>query len=335
MKEQKKYNESVYLDNFRSPLLKGEWNVDATVKLINFVDIWLTTFKKNTVKAASYARLEVSRNALKDYDICRKAIGEIDFFDLQNYINELVDKGYSMSGVKKQFRIVSSPLKQAAAIKIIPADPCIGVKLPVETKLKKKSKDIIAYDKEQQNRLYAEVIKNQDCVGYLAVIFMIETGIRSGELLALKWNDIQLDRSRMHVHATIIQPSFTTKAVYQDSPKTKSSNRIIPLTPKAKIILNILKNKRNTEWVFEQDAKRYSYKQLMYQTKKLCRITKVQYYGEHVFRHTFATNCYYKGVDVKILSRLMGHSSVTVTYNTYISLYGDGFDEMYAALCLT
>ena len=91
---------------------------------------------------------------------------------------------------------------------------------------------------------------------------------------------------------------------------------------------------RTTEWIFESRGERYSYKQLMYQTKKLCREAGVTYHGEHVFRHTFATNCYYKGIDVKILSRLMGHSSVTVTYNTYINLYGDGFDEMYAALCL-
>ena len=58
----------------------------------------------------------------------------------------------------------------------------------------------------------------------------------------------------------------------------------------------------------------------------------VPYRGEHVFRHTFATNCYHKGVDVKILSRLLGHADVNITYNIYVHLYGDGFDEMYAAL---
>ena len=104
-----------HLDNLRSPLLKGELNVDSTISLISFVDIWLDTFKKNTVKLASYNRLVTSRKALECYDICRKAIGEIDFFDIQKYVNELVDKGYSMSGVKKQLRIVTSPLKQAAA----------------------------------------------------------------------------------------------------------------------------------------------------------------------------------------------------------------------------
>ena len=49
---------------------------------------------------------------------------------------------------------------------------------------------------------------------------------------------------------------------------------------------------------------------------------------EHVFRHTFATNGYYKGIDVKILSRLLGHADV----NIYVHLYGDRFDEMYSAL---
>lgn len=322
------------LDNLRSPLLKGELNVDATITLNEFVDIWLKTFKKNTVKMASYERLIVSKHMLESYDICRKPIGEIDFFDIQGYVNELVEKGYSMSGLKKQLRIVTSPLKQAAAIKIIQADPSVGVKLPVETNLKKQSKDIVAYDKGQQDKLFGIIMNNKSNVGYLAVVFMIETGIRSGELLALKWKDIQLDRSRMHVHATIVRPSSTSKATYQDSPKTKSSNRIIPLTPRAKAILIILKANRQNEWAFEGKNGRYSYKQLMYQTKKLCRVAKVPYYGEHVFRHTFATNCYYKGIDVKILSKLMGHSSVTVTYNTYISLYGDGFDDMYAALCM-
>lgn len=48
--------------------------------------------------------------------------------------------------------------------------------------------------------------------------------------------------------------------------------------------------------------------------------------------HTFATNCYHEGMEVKILSKLLGHSDVNVTYNIYIHLYEDGFEEMYDAL---
>ena len=328
------YTEGAHLDNYRSPLTKGETKMDENSTVMEFIEVWLETFKKNSVKVSSYGRLETSKNTLAGYEIAKKKIGEVNFFDIQRYINQLVDDGYSMSNIKKQLRIVTSPLKLAASMKIIHADPSIGVKLPNETRVKKKTKEVVAYTEDEQDRLFKRVAVCPMNAGYMGILFMIETGLRSGELLALKWKDVQLDRSRVHVHATILNPMSNVKAVYQDSPKTKSSNRIVPLTPKAKAILKRLMEDRQTEWVFESKGHRYSYKQLMYQTKKLCGEAGVPYYGEHVFRHTFATNCYYKGIDVKILSRLMGHSSVSVTYNTYINLYGDGFDEMYAALCL-
>lgn len=302
------------------------------LKLLEFVNIWLDLFKKNSVKSSTFNRLLVSRDVMERYEIANSRLCEISFFDIQRYVNQLVEAGYSLSNVKKQVLIVTAPLRQAAAMRIIKADPCVGVKMPVETKVKKKTKEIVAYTKEEQDKILRKIDVGQENVGYLAVGIIMETGIRAGELLALKWNDIDLNRCRMHVHATILNLMYSS-AEYQDSPKSKSSNRVIPLTPKAIKMLKLLKSRRTTEWVFEQDGTRYTYQKLMYQTKKLCREAGVKYYGEHVFRHTFATNCYYKGIDVKILSRLMGHSSVQVTYNIYVNLYGDGFDDMYAALC--
>jgi len=238
-----------------------------------------------------------------------------------------------MNNIKKQVLIVTAPLKQAAAMKVLNADPSIGIRMPSEAKVQKKAKEVIAYTKEEQEKLWKKISAEPDNVGYAAVAFQIETGLRAGELLALKWSDVNITQCKMRIHATIINPQYTNQASYQDSAKSKSSNRTIPLTPKAIVILKRLKERSATEWVFEKYNERLSYQQLTYQTKKLCREAGVKYHGEHVFRHTFATNCYYKGIDVKILSRLMGHSSVQVTYNIYINLYGDGFDDMYAALC--
>lgn len=319
------------LDNGVSSL--EELNVNTSTKLIDFIDTWLNLFKKNSVKKATFARLQQSRDTFASNPLAEMPIGDISLFDIQRYANNLVYCGYSISTIKKQVEIVTAPLRRAAAMKIIPADPTIDVELPIEENLEKQSKDIIAYTTEEQDVITKAVRAHADNAGYLATQFMIETGIRSGELLALKWSDVDISRCRMRVHATIINPSHTAKCTYQDSPKSKASNRTVPLTPKALLVLKTLQPRRKTEWVFEQDGQRYTYKKLMYQTKKLCRENKITYYGEHVFRHTFATNCYYKGIDVKILSRLMGHSSVQVTYNTYIHLYGDGFDAMYAALC--
>ena len=204
--------------------------------------------------------------------------------------------------------------------------------MPSESKIQKKNKEIVAYTDAEQDKIWNIIKQEPDNTGYLAVAFLMETGLRAGELLALKWNDVNITQCKMRIHATIINPQYNT-AEYQDSAKSKSSNRVIPLTPKALSILKHLQANRKTEWVFEQDEQRYTYQKLTYQTKKLCCLAGVKYHGEHVFRHTFATKCYYKGIDVKILSRLLGHSSVQITYNIYINLYGDGFDDMYAALC--
>lgn len=307
--------------------------MNSQLTLTEFIDVWLELFKKNSIKAASFARLITAQEALKNYEISSLKVCDISFFDIQRYINALVESGYSLNSIKKQVLIVTAPLKQAAAMKVISADPCVGIRLPTEAKVQKKTKEVIAYTKEEQDKLWKELLKEPDNVGYAAVAFQIETGLRAGELLALKWSDVNIKQCKMCIHATIVDPQYTNKASYQDSAKSKSSNRTIPLTPKAIAILKHLQENRTTEWVFEKYGTRMSYQQLTYQTKRLCRNTNVKYHGEHVFRHTFATNCYYKGIDVKILSRLMGHSSVQVTYNIYINLYGDGFDDMYAALC--
>lgn len=333
MRTQAKYNETApeNLENGIEDEFKNIMNNELS--LLDFIDMWLEVFKKNSIKIASFTRLITSKNALKNYEISRKRICDISFFDIQHYINELVANGYSLTNIKKQVLIVTAPLKQAAAMKILPADPSVGIRMPTETKVQKKAKEVIAYTKEEQEKIWKKILEEPNNIGYAAVAFQIETGLRAGELLALKWTDVNLTQSKMRIHATIVDPQYTNKATYQDSAKSKSSNRTIPLTPKALTILKHLCENHTTEWVFEKYGKRMSYQQLTYQTKKLCQKAKIKYYGEHVFRHTFATNCYYKGIDVKILSRLMGHSSVQVTYNIYINLYGDGFDDMYAALC--
>lgn len=307
--------------------------MDSHQPLSEFVVSWLEMFKKNSVKSATYNRLLVALDTMRKYDISSVAACDVSYFDIQRYINALVETGYSLGNIKKQVLIVTAPLRQAAAMRIIPADPSVGIRMPAESKVKKKPREVIAYTEKEQEKLWKEISFEPDNPGYLGVAFQIETGLRAGELLALQWADVDLKHNKMRVHATIINPQYTNQTEYQDSPKSKCSNRMLPLTPKALAILKHLRPLAETEWVFEKYGKRMSYQQLTYQTKRLCKNARVPYYGEHVFRHTFATNCYYKGIDVKILSRLMGHSSVQVTYNIYINLYGDGFDDMYAALC--
>ena len=303
-----------------------------SVSLAAYIDEWLNTYKAYTVKQSTYDRLLTSVRALEGFSIASMPINEITSIHIQKYVNELAGSGYGLSTIKKQMRIVTAPLKQAAALHQIPANPAVEIRLPVRSNLQKEERAAQAYSPDEQEAL-ARVLDTQARPGYAAISLMIETGMRVGEVLALRWRDIQIQRKRLHVRATVVRLANKKQSFVQDSAKSEASNRTIPLTPKAVSLLERLARDRESEWVFTNtDGERLSYEALRYQTQCACEAAGIEYRGEHVFRHTFATNCYYRGVDIKILSKLLGHADVNITYNIYVSLYGDGFDEMYAAL---
>ena len=306
--------------------------MDASISLTSYIAEWLTTFKQTTVKQSTYDRLLTSVKALEGFEIATMPIGEITCIDIQRYVNELIKRGYGLSTIKKQMRIVTAPLKQASALHIITADPGIGIRLPSRYNVSKPERLIEAYTAQEQTALL-NVLSSGRRTGYFAIMLMIETGLRVGEVLALRWRDVQLARKRIHVRNTVVRLANKKQSFVQDSVKSESSRRTIPLTPEAINILEEQYARRTGEWVFtNDDGERLSYEALRYQTRKACDEAGIEFRGEHVFRHTFATNCYHKGIDVKILSRLLGHADVNITYNLYIHLYGDGFDEMYEAL---
>ncbi len=304
--------------------------MNQSISLAAYIDEWLSTFKALTVKQSTYDRLVTSAQALKGYPIADMPIEEITCVDIQRYVNQLAEYGYGMTTIKKQMRIVTAPLKQAAALHLIPTNPAVGIRLPDRSNVKKQSRAVLAYSPDEQSML-RWVLETYRRRGYAVMLLMMETGLRVGEALALRWRDVQIERKRLFVHSTIVRLANKKQSYVQDSAKSHSSNRTIPLTPRAIEILKHLPRKH--EWVFpDKYGDHLSYEALRYQTQCACRDAGVEYRGEHVFRHTFATNCYHKGIDVKILSKLLGHADVNITYNVYVHLYGDGFDEMYAAL---
>lgn len=306
--------------------------MDHNINLHQYISLWLDMFKRNDVKQGTYERLVQSNESLGRYDIGRELVTELTPLDVQLYINQITQEGYSFSTIKKQLELIRSSLRKAVSLKIIPDNPASEIGMPSQ-KMVKKPKEIRAYDEKEQRRLQDYIEAHSDNNAVLCVAFMIETGLRSGEALALQWSAIDTDRHRCRVCATVVNPHMPSKAYVQDTPKTDASIRTVPLNTVATAILNTMKRRANSEFVFG-DSKRLEYPTLIRTIKKMCRESKVPYRGAHVFRHTFATNCYYKGIDIKILSKLLGHSDIKVTYNTYINLYGDGFDDMYAALCL-
>lgn len=242
----------------------------------------------------------------------------------------MVADGYALTTIKKQYHLVSSYLKFANTEGIIPRPVYNNVKLPSQQAVKKQKREVLGYSRPEQVML-RRVLRTHERPGYAAALLMMETGLRVGECLALTWNDILWERRAVRVGKTLIRITNRRRMEVQDGAKSFTSNRTIPLSTDAYTLLEDLYEKakdRNSYIFAAEDGQPMSYEAIRYQIQLACDEAGVPYKGQHVFRHTFATNCYNRGCDVKILSKLLGHADVAVTYNVYIHLFGDALEEM-------
>lgn len=316
-------------------LLRKEDNMankkDSTMLVKDFVKKWLLTVKKKEVKVGTYARLETSAKTMGGFPIGGMKLKDVKSVDFREYIQQLIDYGYSQSTIKKLMLIISAPMEYAYREGIIPMNPCFA-KLPSRYAVKKQTLEIEAYTVEEQEAL-KKVLVSKSTSNHLLIEFMLETGLRIGEAIALKWCDVDLKKYRLRVHSTVVYLRNGDGAFIQEGAKSISSNRCIPLSVRACEILTEALRKQTCDYVFPSSVDTFArYESIRKTCKSVCQKANVRYCGLHVFRHTFATNQYYKGTDVKILSRLLGHTSPSVTYNIYIHLYGDGFEEMLNAV---
>lgn len=174
---------------------------------------------------------------------------------------------------------------------------------------------------------------------YPLYLLALETGLRVGELGALRKSDIDLHNKVLHVkHTLVVRYPKKKKATYSlETPKTEMSIRDIPLTKKAMHALLL------QEGTFELFSKRKGgvadeFKDFIFISKGCKPITAsslfctirtivrkmnnlyemtVPEFSMHTFRHTFATRCLEAGIQPKVLQKLLGHSKLEVTMNTY------------------
>lgn len=293
---------------------------------------WLYRYKQYNVKDSSFRRLVASYKLLRQYQISNVLVGEATSDDIQSFVNRLNSDRYSISTIRKAYNLITSFFRFLIGEKVPVSPVYINVSLPNEDNVHYQKHDVSAYSIAEQKRLLS-VCEGSTDIGARAIIVLMGTGLRIGELLALQWSDVDWGKRAIYVHRTLVHLESRKRCFLQDSPKSKSSRRYVPLNTK---VMNVFRDLAETApgldgFVFstEDDPNvSLAYNPLARLAQQICETAGVQWKGFHALRHTFATNCYYKGCDIKILSKLLGHASVTITYNTYINLYGDALEEM-------
>lgn len=182
---------------------------------------------------------------------------------------------------------------------------------------KRRHAEIFLPDKAQQKRLEKHLSRDNSMTS-LGVTLCLYTGLRLGELCALKWSDINLSDRTLSVSKTIqrIRCQRGTRLVITE-PKSMSSVRVIPLPDR---VLSLLEKNMSAgdNYLLSGTQKPVEPRTMQYRFKALLKKANLPSMHFHALRHVFATNCVELGFDVKSLSEILGHSGVEITLNRYV-----------------
>ena len=157
----------------------------------------------------------------------------------------------------------------------------------------------------------------------MGILICLNTGLRIGEVCALRWENIDFESKKIHIEKTIerIYSKEENKTiVIIDTPKSITSVRTIPINSKLYNILKQIRGKsKKTDFVLTGSSEHYvEPRNYQYHFKEILKRNKVKKYKFHTLRHTFATNCIEAGMDIKSLSEILGHADVSITLNIYV-----------------
>lgn len=304
-------------------------------KLKDYLEYWLENVHRITLKVSTYA---LYRRNLDNHIIPQ--LGHIQLKKLttdhvQAFCAKMSQEGLKPGTVRLAHTILSTALDDAVRWKRIPLNVCKAVKLPRHTRQK-----IQPLNEEQAHQLIKAAQGSRlDCIIFLA----LTTALRLGEILALRWEDIDLEKRTLQVSHTV---NYIWKHGWvENEPKSESSSRSLVLP---QVTVEALKQHRThqlearlkagTRWkdmglVFpNRDGGYFARANLYIIFKKLLQEAGLPKIRFHDLRHSAVTILLSMGVPAKVVQEILGHASITTTMNIYghvfPSTHRDAMNEM-------
>lgn len=276
---------------------------------------------KPTVSASTFDRYMVMyNNHILNSSIGNSQIKEVEPLQLQEYFNS--KKEYSRSYLKTLKNILNGAFESAIANNHIRINPVSSVKLPT---LESKRTSVEILTPTQQKAYMGSLERYTHGIIFLLGLY---TGMRIGELCALKWSNIDMDNCVIHVIESIKyiknynDDGTSSNMMVTKTPKTSKGTRDIPIP---NTIVEKLIAYRKTSYKSDDDlvfctktGKPLLHFYVSKTHKAICKKAGIDEVTIHALRHTFATRCIENGIDVKTVSELLGHADVSITLSVYL-----------------
>lgn len=188
---------------------------------------------------------------------------------------------------------------------------------------KKRKNQVRVLNGQEEKGLLLYLAKKMDLTKF-GIYIALRTGLRIGELCALRWNDISLDMLTISVTHTVQRVKSFDNGDYRKTkliigpPKSDSARRMIPLMPDLAALCRKFDCGNSNAFLLTGTDKCMEPRKMQRYLKSClmeCDIPEVHF---HTLRHTFATRCIEVGFDVKTLSEILGHANISITMNQYV-----------------
>lgn len=285
------------------------------IKYERYIISWLND-KKLYVKESTYANYS--------FIVYNYIIPEIGYYNLkqlnnsllQHLVVKLYEKNLSIKTIKDIIMVIKSSL-----IKAFDDNKVKKFSLKLNYPKEKNIKKVNVLSRIEQHILMEYVLNNNDAKN-LGILITMYCGLRTGEICALKWKDIDMDNKIIYVNKTL-QRIFLRNEKRSESkviittPKSKKSCRDIPINDA--LYKTLIKNKKKDDYyVLSGNLKYIEPRVYRIYFSNLLKKLKLKHFNYHSLRHTFASTCISLGIDYKTVSELLGHSTIALTLNLYV-----------------